>query len=148
MYIMQRETNYPHVSSCAVKRKLCAPVAVRNQLSWITYLLEMHSYISHRTPDVDSLNMFAPPHLWGGWMWLTPAGFIQDDSWLVSAWRMGERASRGVLPLPLHCLLPEHLHCKREQTPPSSSKWRDNSLLLSASAKGDGYLAQMKNKRE
>lgn len=143
---MQRETNYPHISSCAVKRKPCAPVAVRNQLSWITYLLEIHSYICHRIPDVDSLNMLTPPHLWGGWTWLTPAGFIQDASWLVSAWRMGERASGGVLLLPLRCFPPEHLHCKQEQTPSSSSEWRDNSLLLSASAKGDGYLALMKIK--
>lgn len=32
IYIMQREANYPHISSFEVKRKPCAPVAVRNQL--------------------------------------------------------------------------------------------------------------------
>lgn len=59
---------------------------------------------------------------------------------------MGERVSQGVLPLPLHFLPPVHFYCKRERTPSLSSAWRDNSLLLSASAKGDGFGAQMKVK--
>lgn len=101
------------------------------QLSWITYVLEMHSCISHQTPGVDILNIFAWLDLWGGWTCLTPAGFTWDDSWLLSAWGMAERASQGELALPWHWSPPEHLPSEQELTPSPCSEWRHNSLLLS-----------------
>lgn len=57
---------------------------------------------------------------------------------------MGERASQGELPLPWHSAPPEHLSSKQEVTLSPCSEWRENSLLLSTSAKGDGYLAPVK----
>lgn len=57
---------------------------------------------------------------------------------------MGERASQGELSLPWLLSPPQHLPAKHELTPSPCSEWRDSSFPVSTSAKGDGYLAQMK----
>lgn len=98
IYIMQRKTNYPHIK-CSEEKATCSCCCF-NYLEWPMSLK------CTVTSPIKYL-------MWISWIYL-PDGTCEiadhashklglpKDSWLLSAWGMGERASGDGLPLPWH----------------------------------------------